>query len=522
MDLPYPSRDNDRERGRPSHSYRELPELPPDHTPSYDPESLPEGVTEEDAETAERMTLAATPGCRVFSPMPYEVCGAILQRYEAMGGPNSWLGLPNSPEYTNPDGVGKRSQFINGSIYWHPHTGAHPVTILYMTKWNQFGWEMGWLGYPTGAEIYHNNGGSRQEFQGAGLFWSQPTGVYAVGGAIRAKYNSAGGAEGPLGYPTTDELTVNKYDGRYNNFTNGTITWSGVTGARLMYAAMRDRWAEHGREDGQMGYPLSDVQIAPDGTGRYLHFEDGSSIYWHSATGAWRVPSQIIAVWSSLDWEKGPLGYPMEASLDADGFLRQIFALGEIAVQGNEGYYRHYPFSGAAATQSLPNQLTPADESNADDSPGVDVMNQSGDRNEIIHTLRDSAGRVGPLRRGYWNGVSGFGVEKIYQRHEIDNMNLVATTMLQPGGGEPSSGQSRFYRQPVGRTRCDDSGTCTTYRRDVIRVVVDYRDDDYIQGDNKTKGVITAYCESKPEQVACDSWVNSTIRYPRQGPWPYS
>lgn len=204
------------------------------------------------------------------------------------------------------------------------------------------------------------------------------------------------------------------------------------------------------------------------------------------------------------------------------GFFARSSRLGEIAVQGNEGYYRHYPFSGAAATQSLPNQLTPADESNADDSPGVDVMNQSGVRNEIIHTLRDSAGRVGPLRRGYWNGVSGFGVEKIYQRHEIDNINLVATTMLQPGGGEPSSGQSRFYRQPVGRTRCDDSGTCTTYRRDVIRVVVDYRDDDYIQGDNKTKGVITAYCESKPEQVACDSWVNSTIRYPRQGPWPYS
>ena len=326
MDLPYPSRDNDRERGRPSHSYRELPELPPGHKPSYDPESLPEGVTEEDAETAERMTLAATPGCRVFSPMPYEVCGAILQRYEAMGGPNSWLGLPNSPEYTNPDGVGKRSQFINGSIYWHPHTGAHPVTILYMTKWNQFGWEMGWLGYPTGAEIYHNNGGSRQEFQGAGLFWSQPTGVYAVGGAIRAKYNSAGGAEGPLGYPTTDELTVNKYNGRYNNFTNGTITWSGLTGARLMYAAMRDRWAEHGREDGQMGYPLSDVQIAPDGTGRYLHFEDGSSIYWYPIIGAWRIPTEIFRIWAQFDFEKGRFGYP------ASGMNQVSISPGELGI----------------------------------------------------------------------------------------------------------------------------------------------------------------------------------------------
>ncbi|WP_158307400.1 LGFP repeat-containing protein [Hoyosella subflava] len=253
-----PSRDEGPLRGRPSHSYNNLPKPPPGHTFRSETEPVPDGFTKEEADTAELMAMTATAGCEWFWPSPHAVCGAILQRYKAMGGRDSWLGLPNSPEYTNPDGIGKRSQFLNGSIYWHPSTGAHPVTILYMTKWNQLGWETGWLGYPTAGEVGHGPFGSQQEFQGAGLFWSQPTGVYAVGGAIRAKYDTVGGATGFLGYPTSDELTPPDGVGRFNTFQRGSIYWHPIFGAHPVHGVILAVWGNAGFEAGQYGYPIAD------------------------------------------------------------------------------------------------------------------------------------------------------------------------------------------------------------------------------------------------------------------------
>lgn len=240
---------------------QELPPLPAGRTARAPREALPEGFTAADAERSERIALALqtmSSGCQTYWPSPHLVCGAIRDRYNAMGAQFSWLGLPNSPEYTNPDGVGKRSQFANGSIYWHPSTGAHPVTILYMTKWSQLGWEGGWLGYPTAGETSYGPLGSKQEFQGAGLFWSQPTGVYAVGGAIRAKYDTVGGAGGYLGYPITDEVVLPDGVGRMNRFQQGVIYWHPTYGAHPITGIILASWEFNGYETGVLGYPASD------------------------------------------------------------------------------------------------------------------------------------------------------------------------------------------------------------------------------------------------------------------------
>lgn len=50
-----------------------------------------------------------TPGCQVYPPSPYEVCGAIRDKYNELGGSTSFLLYPTSNEMTNPDGIGKRS-----------------------------------------------------------------------------------------------------------------------------------------------------------------------------------------------------------------------------------------------------------------------------------------------------------------------------------------------------------------------------------------------------------------------------
>lgn len=48
-----------------------------------------------------------------------------------------------------------------------------------------------------------------------------------------------------------------------------------------------------------------------DGKGRYAQFERGY-IYFHPNTGARAVPLRIFQYWAGLNWENGPLGYPVK------------------------------------------------------------------------------------------------------------------------------------------------------------------------------------------------------------------
>lgn len=132
----------------------------PDFTPTENPKStvvpgqmrsdreeVPAPFTKADADKAETMEAKtraqranqraafAAPGCQVYWPSPHEVCGAIRDKYNALGGPGSFLSFPNSPEYTNPNNTGKRTQFLNGPIYWSAATGAHPVVNSFLNRW---------------------------------------------------------------------------------------------------------------------------------------------------------------------------------------------------------------------------------------------------------------------------------------------------------------------------------------------------------------------------------------------------
>ncbi|MGW6421419.1 hypothetical protein ACWF82_01985 [Nocardia sp. NPDC055053] len=281
-----------------------------------------------------RARSLAAAGCQVYWPAPYEVCGAIRDKYNQLGGPNSFLLWPTSNELSNPDGLGKRTTFQNGPIYCAPWAGAHPVVNHFFAAWQRQGWEGGVLGYPTTDEIVNpDGGGRRQEFDRAAIYWRLNE-AYAIGGAIRDRWNAASAEQGPLGYPTSDELGVNKYSGRHNNFENGTIAWSGTTGSRVLFGAIRDRWAEVGREDGELGYPTSDELVAPDGVGHYVYFENGSAIYSLPIVGAWRVPPNMISLWEGEGFEGGVLGYPVENPRTtglSDGLvIAQLFQHGAI------------------------------------------------------------------------------------------------------------------------------------------------------------------------------------------------
>ena len=78
--------------------------------------------------------------------------GAIYQHWQAIGGMNSVLGAPTSPEASGL-GATRYATFAKGAMYWSPETGAQPVTGAIYDAWASLSFERGPLGLPTSAEI---------------------------------------------------------------------------------------------------------------------------------------------------------------------------------------------------------------------------------------------------------------------------------------------------------------------------------------------------------------------------------
>jgi uncharacterized protein with LGFP repeats len=78
--------------------------------------------------------------------------GAIYQHWQEIGGMNSVLGAPTSPE-DNAEGDARYSTFAKGAMYWSAVTGAQPVTGAIYDAWASQSYERGPLGLPTSAEI---------------------------------------------------------------------------------------------------------------------------------------------------------------------------------------------------------------------------------------------------------------------------------------------------------------------------------------------------------------------------------
>ncbi|MGW4849116.1 NucA/NucB deoxyribonuclease domain-containing protein [Nocardia brasiliensis] len=232
-----------------------------------DCQEIPDGFSKEQADRAETMEAAlaerpaprsATDGCQVYWPAPYEVCGAIRDKYNELGGPNSFLLFPTSNELSNPDGVGKRSTFQNGPIYWSPNGGAHPVVNHFFAAWQRNGWEGGVLGYPTSDEIVNpDNVGRRQYFQGGTIYWKLNE-AYYVAGAIRDKWGETGWEGGSLGYPTSDETKTPDGVGRFNRFDKGVVYWHPQYGAHPVSGGILTKWQLTNFEQGPYGYPTGD------------------------------------------------------------------------------------------------------------------------------------------------------------------------------------------------------------------------------------------------------------------------
>ncbi|WP_369070476.1 S8 family serine peptidase [Kineococcus terrestris] len=154
------------------------------------------------------------------------VVGEVLAQWQRLGAHVSPVGFPVGEERGVRGGVVQA--FQRGIIAWSPATGAREVRGAILDRVNASGGVQGFLGFPTTGEVALR-GGAFTAFQGGSVYWSPATGAQVVRGEIRRAWGATGWENGRLGYPRTGEFPVP--GGVRQDFQGGSMTFSFATRA---------------------------------------------------------------------------------------------------------------------------------------------------------------------------------------------------------------------------------------------------------------------------------------------------
>lgn len=163
--------------------------------------------------------------------IPDDPVAAINAARRAAGGPLGPLGAAEGEPYEIGDG-GMGQDFVNGTIFYSPDTGANVVTGQVLAKYESVGGPDGDLGFPISSE---EDGGlapaSRLSAFAAEdkpvIFWTPDHGAVIVRGAMNAAWGKLGGATGELGAPVADQ--TQNGDVITQRFSGGAISWDAAS-----------------------------------------------------------------------------------------------------------------------------------------------------------------------------------------------------------------------------------------------------------------------------------------------------
>ncbi|MEO8627096.1 MAG: LamG-like jellyroll fold domain-containing protein [Betaproteobacteria bacterium] len=253
--------------------------------------------------TGNKVALGKPVAARIFEPtsgnhtQPYErgaimyhdsvgaafvIDGAIYAAYQAMAN-RSQLGYLVSDAASTTRAGGRKSVFSQGAIYWSAATGAIPVCANIYLAYEEIG-ESTAAGFPLKA-AQAITGGLEQEFQGARFYYrSGGPKAHSVRGGILEKFLATGGVQ-RWGYPLNEETHVmsgSNVIGELSEFENGSIYWSGRTGAYTVRGDIRIKYRDLRGPLGWLGFPTSDQVTIPGyaGASGMNTFEHGS-ILWY-------------------------------------------------------------------------------------------------------------------------------------------------------------------------------------------------------------------------------------------------
>jgi len=159
--------------------------------------------------------------------IPDDPASAINAARRAAGGALGPLGAAQGAPYAiGPNGTGQN--FAGGKIFYTPSTGAAVVTGPVLAKYESVGGPQGDLGFPTSSEA---DGGLAPASRTIGfaaedkpvIFWTPDYGAAIVRGAMNAAWQKLGGAKGALGAPMSDQ--TQNGDVVTQRFSGGAVSW---------------------------------------------------------------------------------------------------------------------------------------------------------------------------------------------------------------------------------------------------------------------------------------------------------
>jgi uncharacterized protein with LGFP repeats len=327
-------------------------------------------------------------GKMFFTPAtgPRSMSGAILDKYEALGGPAaSDLGFPTMNEVPGLAGPDSRVSTFSASdkplIFWTPEHGAFVVRGAINAAWDKLGSSGGVLGVPVGDETYDGEVAT-QAFSGGQISWNRLTKAFATvppnlasqladlqvpidpTAAINMAWRAAGGPSGPLGAKQGDQYPVSG-DGLAQNFAGGKIFFSPATGANAVESDILAKYESLGGPGGNLGFPIgneADGGRKPASRVSAFAAADKPVIFWTPDHGAFVVRGAIKAAWDKLGAATGKLGPPVgEQTTSKDG-VTQKFVLGQITWNQANNTFSTLPPNLASALSGLqvPGQKMPA------------------------------------------------------------------------------------------------------------------------------------------------------------------
>jgi uncharacterized protein with LGFP repeats len=337
---------------------------------------------------------------------------------------------------------GNRNFWVYFNTWFGSSVSQGPLLIAQL--YSAYGGAAGALGSATSPilQISENDGGLGQAYQNASIYWSINSGAHVVvAGSLRDYYFSLGGAAGKLAWPVTDTAVVSSNGGGIAQaFTRGSV-FSSPSGTFLLSDPIRQGYFSRGGANGDLGWPTSESSCSlPDG-GCKQSFQAGV-VYGTPSGGAFPVMGAIATTFDSLGGAGGALGYPSSGPIaigQNGGGVGQAFTGGSIYAKGTglaiavSGGIRDYYFanSGAGGTLGWPARAATCDSAATQCSQvfqgGTVLWSESGGARigspeiEAVYTsLGGASGSLGAPTSGLINiPQNGGGLGQVYAKGSI-------------------------------------------------------------------------------------------------------